>query len=160
QNLHAEMLLRTLGRERRNVGSLEAGLEEVKSFLREAGIADGQVELQDGSGLSRQSEVTPAAMVALLRYMHQSPWASLLTPLLPRGGEDGSLTGRMTARSLAGRVSAKTGSLSGVAALAGYVTNQSDEVLAFAIFANHHTMTSGAADALIDRIVGLLAGSR
>ena len=160
QNLHAEMLLRTLGRERRNVGSDEAGLEEVKDFARRIGIQDGEVLLQDGSGLSRQSLVTPAAMAALLRHMHESELGAMWMPLLPVAGQDGSLTGRLTGRSVAGRVWAKTGSLRGVAALAGYILNQDDEPLAFAIFVNHHNMTNGNATLLLDRIVELLARSR
>jgi D-alanyl-D-alanine carboxypeptidase/D-alanyl-D-alanine-endopeptidase (penicillin-binding protein 4) len=160
QNLHAEMLLRTLGRERRNVGSNEAGQEEVKDFAKQIGIQDGDVLLQDGSGLSRQNLVTPAAVVKLLRHMHDSELGAIWKPLLPVAGQDGSLTGRLAGRGVTGRVWAKTGSLSGVAALAGYVLNQDDEPLAFAIFANHHSMSTGAADALIDRIVQLLARSR
>jgi len=72
QNLHAEMLLRTLGRERRQVGSVEAGLEEVNQFLREIGVNESDVALRDGSGLSRQTLVSPSAAATLLKAMYNS----------------------------------------------------------------------------------------
>jgi len=153
QNLHAEMLLRTLGREKRNVGSVEAGLEEVSEFLREIGVAGDQVALRDGSGLSRQSLVSPAAMVALLRSMHGSRYSSTWIDLLPVAGLDGSLADRLRGRGVEGRIHAKTGSLAGVASLVGYITGPNREPLAFAIFVNHHNLTSAAATGLIDRIV-------
>src|SRR5207248_4305585 len=52
QNLHAELALRAVGRARRNVGSFEAGLEEMKTFLAEAGIAAEAYNFRDGSGLA------------------------------------------------------------------------------------------------------------
>ena len=156
QNLHAEMLLRTLGRERRNVGSVEAGLEEVNEFLKEIGVAEREVELRDGSGLSRQSLVTPAAMVALLRSMYNSDQGPAWFDSLPVAGRDGTLVYRLRSR----RVRAKTGNLAGVAGLAGYATNRKNELLAFAIFVNHHNMRGSRANALIDRIVLEIAMSR
>jgi len=58
QNLHAEMALRAVGRARRNVGSLEAGLEELRVFLGEAGIDPASWNINDGSGLARLNLVT------------------------------------------------------------------------------------------------------
>ncbi|HEY7680531.1 MAG TPA: D-alanyl-D-alanine carboxypeptidase/D-alanyl-D-alanine-endopeptidase, partial [Terriglobia bacterium] len=160
QNLHAEMLLRTLGRERRNVGSAEAGVEEVNAFLKEMGVRERDVVLRDGSGLTRQNLATPAAMVALLRHMQRSELGAAWTAMLPIAGEDGSLAGRMRNTTLRRRAWVKTGNLSEVAALAGYVSNQQDELLAFAVFVNHHNMTNGTAALLLDRIVELIARSR
>ena len=159
QNLHAEMLLRTLGRERRNVGSVEAGLEEVSQFLQEAGIPAEDVLLRDGSGLSRQNLVTPQAMVNLLRFLYQSEHSAVWTALLPVGGTDGTLASRLRSRSVAGRVWAKTGNLTGVSALAGYVSNRKDHLLAFTIFVNNHDLTSAEVTTLIDRIVEEIARS-
>ena len=159
-NLHAEMLLRTLGRQRRNVGSVQAGLEEVGEFLKEIGLEEGNVALRDGSGLSRQSLVTPSAMVALLRYLYNSPQRGLWMDLLPMAGTDGSLTERLRGRTTTGRVQAKTGTLTGVAALAGYAPNRRNELFAFALFVNHHTLPNAEAGALLDRIVEEIAASR
>jgi D-alanyl-D-alanine carboxypeptidase/D-alanyl-D-alanine-endopeptidase (penicillin-binding protein 4) len=160
QNLHAEMLLRTLGRVRRNVGSVEAGLEEAKDFLKSIGIKEKDVLLKDGSGLTRQNLVTPSAMVTLLRAMHESEDGGVWTQLLPVAGRDGSLTDRLKGRLVAGRLRAKTGNLAEIAALAGYAANQDNEVLAFAIFVNHHNLTNGNAIQLVDRIAELIAASK
>ncbi|HEY1494973.1 MAG TPA: D-alanyl-D-alanine carboxypeptidase, partial [Candidatus Solibacter sp.] len=63
QNLHAELLLRAVGRARRNVGSFEAGMAEMKSFLADVGVEPAGYNLLDGSGLSRLDLVTPATVV-------------------------------------------------------------------------------------------------
>ena len=160
QNLHAEMLLRTLGRERRGIGSVEAGLAEIAEFLKENDINEDDVLVRDGSGLSRQSLVTPSAMTALLRAMYDSPHRDLWLDLLPVAGTDGSLQNRLNGRTVAGRVRAKTGGLAGVAAIAGYAPNASGELLAFTIFINHHNLPPGPATGLLDRIVQEIAASR
>ncbi len=74
QNLHAELLLRTVGREKLGLGSTAAGLKIERGFLKAAGIQDGDVILSDGSGLARDDLVTPRAMVALLRYASHQSW--------------------------------------------------------------------------------------
>jgi serine-type D-Ala-D-Ala carboxypeptidase/endopeptidase (penicillin-binding protein 4) len=160
QNLHAEMLLRTLGREQRGVGSREAGLEEIKGFLDAAHVPQSDVLLDDASGLSRQTLVSPRAMMELLRYMDQSEYGSLWNGLLPVAGRDGSLGERLKGRATAGRVWAKTGSLSGVAALAGYALNEKNERLGFVIFANQFNPLKVDAAEVIDRIVETIARSR
>jgi D-alanyl-D-alanine carboxypeptidase/D-alanyl-D-alanine-endopeptidase (penicillin-binding protein 4) len=118
QNLHAEMLLRAVGRARRHVGSRQAGLEEMQAFLAEAGLEEDDYRFADGSGLSRLNLVQPRAVVKLLQYMYATPeWMGLL----PVGGEDGSLATRFTGTRAAGKIHAKTGTLSHVSALSGYV---------------------------------------
>lgn len=162
QNLHAEMLLRTLGRERRGVGSAEAGLAAIGDFLSSNNIPSRGLVLRDGSGLSRQNMISPEAMTALLKHMYRSEQGGAAwTALLSEAGVDGTLRNRLRGRYTTGRVWAKTGSLLGVLTLAGYVRNQSDELLAFAIFANNfHDDSEGNVLTVIDRIVTTLARSR
>ncbi|MSO21538.1 MAG: D-alanyl-D-alanine carboxypeptidase/D-alanyl-D-alanine-endopeptidase [Acidobacteria bacterium] len=160
QNLHAEMLLRTLGRERRGMGSAEAGIAAIDDFLAGNGIATDGLALRDGSGLSRQNMVSPAAMTALLKHMYQSEQGAAWTALLPEAGVDGTLRNRLRGRYTTARVWAKTGSLQGVATLAGYVANQSNDLLAFTIFANHYNEDEGSVMTVIDQIVTALARSR
>ena len=71
QNLHAEILLRLLGREKGTAGTVEGGLEVLRGFLNQAGIPSDQYVFYDGSGLSRQNLVTPrrrGAVAALRRH--------------------------------------------------------------------------------------------
>jgi len=160
QNLHAEMLLRTIGRERRGVGSVEAGLATIDDFLAANHISTRGVALRDGSGLSRQNLLSPGAMTDLLRHMQQSELGAEWTAMLSEAGVDGTLRNRLRGRYTTGRVWGKTGSLQGVASLAGYVKNQNNDLLAFAIFANHYNEDEGSIISVIDQIVTALARSR
>ena len=160
QNLHAEMLLRTLGHEQRQVGSVDAGLAVIGDFLKEHRIPEDDVLLRDGSGLSRQSLVTPASLTTLLRVMYESPHRDVWIDLLPVAGTDGSLLHRLRGSTLRGRVRAKTGGLAGVAALAGYAPNAAGDMLAFAIIINHHNLTAGPATGLVDRVVQEIVASK
>ena len=121
QNLHAEMLLREVGYATRNVGTLAAGLDERQKFLQQAGISNDGYDFADGSGLARQGVTTPASTVTLLRYMWMRPEKKLWLESLPVGGIDGSLRRRFKGLAGGDRVHAKTGSLSHVAALSGYL---------------------------------------
>ena len=94
QNLHAELALRAVGRARRNVGSFEAGMAEMKSFLAEAGIDPAGYNLMDGSGLSRLDLVTPSTVLKLLRYMYDSPAREKWISILPVAAQDGTLSSR------------------------------------------------------------------
>jgi D-alanyl-D-alanine carboxypeptidase/D-alanyl-D-alanine-endopeptidase (penicillin-binding protein 4) len=169
QNLHSEMLLRTLGHERRGVGSAEAGLEDIREFLesgnqrREENDDDAPataVLLRDASGLSRQNLATPKAMADFLRRMEQSDYGALWRAMLPIAGEDGTLAERLKGAATRKRVWAKTGSLTGVAALAGYALNQDNELLAFVLFANQYDPATTNATAILDRIAELIARSK
>src|SRR5437763_4810116 len=113
QNLHAEILLRLLGREKGTAGTVEGGLEVLRGFLNQAGVPGDQYAFYDGSGLSRQNLVTPHTVVQLLRYANSQPWGASFRDTLPFAGTDGSHSDRFTGVDVQGRVYAKTGSLGG-----------------------------------------------
>ena len=142
QNLHAEMLLRTLGAESHGSGTNEAGLEAVKSFLVETGIDSEKVKLDDGCGLSRENFLTPRFQTSLLKYLFNRPYFNLFFNTLAVSGTDGTLKNRLSAVDVKGSVHAKTGTLNGVTTLSGYITTQSGKNLAFSIFANRVTATT------------------
>jgi serine-type D-Ala-D-Ala carboxypeptidase/endopeptidase (penicillin-binding protein 4) len=156
QNLHAELALRAVGRARRNVGSFEAGLEELKAFLAEAGVAPEAYNFRDGSGLARLNLVTPAAVVQLLRYMWSTPQRQEWLGLLPVGAVDGTLSSRFGESPAAGRVHAKTGSLSHVSALSGYIERQNGKWVAFSILVNNANSRSADVRGVMDRICNLI----
>jgi serine-type D-Ala-D-Ala carboxypeptidase/endopeptidase (penicillin-binding protein 4) len=138
QNLHAELFLRTVAREKAGIGSTEAGIWVEQNFLKTIGIADGDVVLSDGSGLSRDDLVTPRAVVQLLRYISQQPWGADYIATLPIAGVDGTLENRMKETAASGRIFAKTGSLEHVRAMSGYATTVRGEHLLFTIFGNNN----------------------
>jgi serine-type D-Ala-D-Ala carboxypeptidase/endopeptidase (penicillin-binding protein 4) len=156
QNLHAELLLRAVGRARQNAGSFEAGLEEMKLFLEEIGIAPEAYNLRDGSGLSRLNLVTPNAVVTLLQHMYAGPARDDWISLLPIGGKDGTLYNRMVDTTAAGRVFAKTGSLSHVSALSGYAKRSDGSWVMFAIMVNNYNARAAEVRGVMDRICNLI----
>lgn len=151
-NLHAEMLLRAVAREKLGLGSTAAGLKVEQDFRRAAGIPDGDVVLSDGSGLARDDLVTPRAMVMLLRYAARQPWGRDFASTLPIAGVDGTLTDRMKNSAAAGLIEAKTGSVEHDHALSGYATTLRSEDLVFAILCNNDSQRGPGASATIDAI--------
>jgi serine-type D-Ala-D-Ala carboxypeptidase/endopeptidase (penicillin-binding protein 4) len=156
QNLHAELALRATGKAARNVGSLEAGMEELRAFLTEVGLDSAEYTFSDGSGLSRFNMVSPTAVVKLLRYMYLTPFRDSWISLLPVGAQDGSLSNRFGQTPAAGRVHAKTGSLSHVSALSGYIERPDATWLAFSILVNNYSGDTAAVRGVMDRICNLI----
>jgi D-alanyl-D-alanine carboxypeptidase/D-alanyl-D-alanine-endopeptidase (penicillin-binding protein 4) len=153
QNLHAEILLRLLGRERGNAGSVEGGLEVLRGFLTQAGISSDQYLFYDGSGLSRQNLVTPHAIVQMLRYASAQPWGTAYKSTFPLSGIDGSLSDRLNAPRLQRRIMAKTGSLGGVKTLSGYATTDAGQTVVFSILSNNFNLPAKRVTDTIDQIV-------
>ena len=153
QNLHAELMLRLLGREKGTAGTIEGGLEVERGFLAGAGLKPDEYVFFDGSGLSRQNLVTPHAVVKLLGFAATQPWGELYESTLPVASVDGSIGERFKGSVAAGRVIAKTGSLGHVNALSGYATTLKGDRVAFSILANNHNLTSKRVLETIDKIV-------
>jgi len=153
QNLHAEILLRLLGREKGTAGTVEGGLEVLRGFLNQAGITGDQYAFYDGSGLSRQNLVTPQAVIQLLRYADSQPWGPSFRDTLPLSGTDGSLSNRFKEVDIQGRVHAKTGSLGGVKTLSGYATTNHGDRVAFSILSNNFNLPDKRINETIDNIV-------
>ncbi|MBZ5575346.1 MAG: D-alanyl-D-alanine carboxypeptidase/D-alanyl-D-alanine-endopeptidase [Acidobacteriia bacterium] len=156
QNLHAELALRAVGRGRRNDGSREAGLEEMKTFLGEVGIEEDAYHFNDGSGLARRDLVTPAAILGLLRFMYSSPQREDWIGLLPVGGRDGTLDTRFSTGPAAGRIHAKTGTLAHVSALSGYAERRNGRWVAFSILVNNYSGPAADVRGVMDRICALI----
>lgn len=170
QNLYAEMLLRTLGVERpvRNStlepGSAAIGLAAAARTWFRAGIDTNRIQLVDGSGLSPQNLVSPEATVRLLAYMARHPdrdvWRAFYTSLPAGGEEKTTLENRLRTGRAHRNVRAKTGTVSNVSALAGYVRTPNGRLLAFAIFCNHYTVPTRQVRHTIDAFVERLARYR
>ena len=157
QNLHAEILLRLLGREKGAAGTVEGGLEVLRGFLNQASVPSEQYLFFDGSGLSRQNLATPHAVVQLLRYAAAQPWGTSFRETLPVAGLDGSLADRFANLDRRARVYAKTGSLGGVKSLSGYATTVRGHQVAFSILSNNFILPSkrvlDAVDSVVEAIV-------
>ncbi|HEV7373103.1 MAG TPA: D-alanyl-D-alanine carboxypeptidase/D-alanyl-D-alanine-endopeptidase [Pyrinomonadaceae bacterium] len=165
-NLYAELILRTLGKERggsapdkdakkmRTRGDDEAGVAVIRQWLEKHGISTDALALHDGSGLSRLDLVTPEATTRLLALMTQTSSAGDFRDSLPVAGRDGTLKFRL--RSVGSdRIAAKTGTLTYINSLSGYATTDDDEPLAFSIICNDET-TPKPSTKVIDAIALLL----
>jgi len=113
----------------------------------------------DGSGLSRENLVTTHAVVKLLSFVAGQRWGATYLDTLPVGGIDGSLAERFKTPSTLGRVQAKTGALSHVNALSGYLTTLNGDRLVFSIIVNNHLLNSHKVSETIDEIVTALVES-
>jgi D-alanyl-D-alanine carboxypeptidase/D-alanyl-D-alanine-endopeptidase (penicillin-binding protein 4) len=153
QNWYAEMLLKQLGRQFGGAGSWKAGLEVERRFLIDSMQVDSiQFALRDGSGLSSSNLVSPLAFATLLRWMHAHPRFESFAAGLPQSGQRGSLKSRFVGTPLEGKVRAKTGSISRVNTLAGYI-ELPGRTLTFAVEANNHTLGSRVMLPQIDSLV-------
>jgi D-alanyl-D-alanine carboxypeptidase/D-alanyl-D-alanine-endopeptidase (penicillin-binding protein 4) len=154
QNWFAEMLLKQLGKQFGKAGSWPEGLAVARRFLIDSVRADStQFSLSDGSGLSSSNLISPLAFTQLLSYMRRHPRYNTFAAGLPQAGLVGSLRTRFLGTALSGRVRAKTGSISRVQSLTGYIERGGGGPLTFSILANHHAEPSRTMMAAIDSVV-------
>lgn len=164
-NLFAELLLRTLGRERtptppqvdkasRELGDDEKGAQLVEVWLRSKGIKISGLAIHDGSGLSRLNLVSPVMTTQLLAEARKTNSAELFTDSLPVAGVDGTLQGRL--QPLEGKILAKTGALSYDNSLSGYFFGANGQVYAFSVICND-MLAQRNSIGLIDQLVLAMA---
>jgi D-alanyl-D-alanine carboxypeptidase/D-alanyl-D-alanine-endopeptidase (penicillin-binding protein 4) len=159
QNLHAELLLRLLGKIFGSDGSFAQGTRVVRQFLLDSGVNDPDFFLYDGSGMSPDDRIAPRAYAQLLSYASRQPWGAGWKDTLPVAGVDGTLANRFKNSPLKGRLWAKTGTLNETNALSGYLTAASGKTLAFSILVNGHRPGSDAEIQAIDHIAEAIAAS-
>jgi len=159
QNLHAELLLRLLGKVLGSEGSFEQGTRVVRQFLVNAGVDDNDFFLYDGSGMSPDDRIAPRAFTQLLSYASKQPWGPGWRSTLPIAGVDGTLEGRFKNSPLKGKLWAKTGTLNETNALSGYLTAASGKTLAFSILVNGHRPDSDVESQAVDKIAEAIAAA-
>ena len=158
-NLYAEALLRSLAIKKPveiNQNTADIGLQVIKETLTQLGVEPESYVIVDGSGLSRKNLTTPAALVQLLQAIDKLPEREIFRASLPIAGMTGSLKNRLINTASAGIVQGKTGSMTGVSALSGYVNSANYEPLVFSIMVNQSEQPSKIVRTAIDEIVVLL----
>jgi len=158
-NLYAEMLLRAVALKERGQGSVSIAMQVLRQQLSEWGIDPDDVQLFDGSGLSRLNMVTPQAIVKLLQIARTRPWFDAFKESLPIAGKDGTLRTRFQNTPAEGRVFAKTGYIGSVVALSGYIKRTDGNELVFSILVNHYNASTRQVQACVDRFVTSLVGN-
>jgi D-alanyl-D-alanine carboxypeptidase/D-alanyl-D-alanine-endopeptidase (penicillin-binding protein 4) len=157
QNLHTEMLLRTVARQHGVWNTPDDLMKTPAEFYAAAGIAAGDVIQTDASGLSRHDLVTPRAIVSLLAFAQKQPWFAVYYASLPVAGVDGTLEDRMKNTPAAGRIHAKTGSVEHVRTLSGFAETPGGRRLIFSFLSNNQGGKGReAADALNGLCVAMI----
>jgi len=173
--LYAEMLIKTLGRENPvpgkngepnrdlEMGSAEMGIARALDTFAAAGADTSRIHLRDGSGLSRMNYITAEMTSSILSYMWSHPserTRSAFLESLPIGGVDGTLETRFKNSLANGIVLAKTGSMTGISSLSGYIPSLGGSALSFVLMCNQYTVPTTLVRDAQDEIVELLATYR
>lgn len=163
-NLGAEMLLRRLGTLHESAPTLgpdsqRLGVAAITADLQQLGYQDSQFRIADGSGVSHYNLVSADLLVRLLVDMHGLGGRSyeLFRSSLPIAGVDGTLASRMQDSAAKDRVRAKTGTVSAVSNLAGYIDTRSGRRLAFAMLCQNFAGSPKPWRTLQDRVCAVLA---
>lgn len=159
-NQIANSLLMTLGEKYyQQPATWKNGVMALQAILSQrAGIDFAEANIVDGAGISRYDLVTPQQISKLLYFAyHNATIAPVFIAALPIAGEDGTLKSRMLNKNIQGKLMAKTGSMTGVSALSGYVTTTNKQTLSFVILINNFLADNAEqAEKLEDQIGGVL----
>jgi D-alanyl-D-alanine carboxypeptidase/D-alanyl-D-alanine-endopeptidase (penicillin-binding protein 4) len=158
-NLSAEMLLRALGlKYSGKPASAEKGIKLIDSLITIIGLDPKLYKIADGSGLSFYNLISAELLTGLLKYFYTNGNESFtkLFNSLPVAGIDGTLKDRFKKSPLFQKVNAKTGTISGVSNLSGYLTNRSNHLVAFTIMIQNFTGSSKIAREVQDKICEII----
>jgi len=157
QNFIAETLQKTLGKEFSEAGSSKAGRQVQLAFYDSLGMDTRNLQIRDGSGLSRHNLVSPNTSISLLKMMWEHPYRSYYIESFPLSGVSGSTRERTLGTSAEGNVRAKTGYIGYVRSLSGYTWTRSGEPLIFSLMVNHYTIPTSQVNNIQDKIVAILS---
>lgn len=131
-NLYGETFIKTLGKEKKNQGSFDAGISYLKKFWKEKGINPAMINFADGSGLSPQNYVSARAEVQALLWSRKQPWFNEFFEGFP---------------TQANGMKMKSGTMKNTKSFAGYHTSKDGKKYVFAIIINNY-QSSNLSDAL------------
>lgn len=162
-NVYAETLLRTLGKELLDNASYESSYEALAEVLKSLGVNASGAQIQDGSGLSRQNYVSAGFFCRFLAAMAESPAYETYLRSLPSPGENGTLQYNMQGESAAlrNRIKVKSGSMNGVRCYSGYIlpSTADGETIVFSIMTNNCTSPTWKVRPLLDKIMAAIAAA-
>ncbi|MGX9135202.1 D-alanyl-D-alanine carboxypeptidase/D-alanyl-D-alanine endopeptidase [Rummeliibacillus sp. JY-2-4R] len=151
----ADILVKTMGQVKMNKGSTEAGLKVLRQYAKSRQLNIEDWSFEDGSGMSHSNRVSSINLTHLLFTVQKETWFNIYINSLPVAANSermvgGTLRNRLKSPLTAGKVFAKTGSLSGVNTLSGYVTGFSGKSYTFSILVQDKSGTIPAIDAIVE----------
>jgi serine-type D-Ala-D-Ala carboxypeptidase/endopeptidase (penicillin-binding protein 4) len=161
-NSYAEALLRTAAsRLAKRAVNNDESVEEVEKYWQSRGVNMGGFRMRDGSGLSTTGAVTASTLTGILATMSRDAAFPVFYESIPVVGQSGTVRNLGKDTPAFGNVRAKSGTLEGVKAYAGYATARNGELVSFALLVNRYTPGEGVSSAVtaqLARIMGLLPG--
>jgi len=151
-NLTAEILLKTIGGVVYDLGTSENGGRAIKDFLGQIKADTSGLIIADGSGLSPENRVTSRLISDIFYYMYNSPLKDNFLNSLSVAGKDGTLRKRFRGTTAEGNCKAKTGTISGVSALSGYVSTSYGETVCFSLLFNNDCAGKDVEDRIVQAI--------
>lgn len=150
-NLYCEAMLKGIGYTKGKKGSTDAGLKRLQNYWAGQGIDFSGVQMIDGSGLSEGNRVTASFMAHFLTAMAKKSTFDTFNQSIPVAGRSGSMKSRLKGTAAEGRLSAKSGTLEGVRAFAGYAQRPNGQLLAYAVIANDYAGSGGKMRQLLEQ---------
>lgn len=160
QNQIGEMLFKGVALARADTGTARTARRLLSERLREWGAQPDGFLVWDGSGLSRQDLVSPETLIRVLEAMRRSPHFQTYYDAFPVAGVDGTLRTRMRSTAAEGNARGKTGTLSNVRSLSGYVTTADGRILLYSVLANNYLVPTAYISRVQDTIAVRLARLR
>lgn len=159
-NLSAEMTLYALAEKiYGKPANAKNGIKLIQKMIDDIGLKSEQYRFVDGSGVSHYNVVSAELLVSILKYFFEQKTElfSSLYHSFPIGGVDGTLEYRMNDELVKENVHAKTGTLTGVTSLSGYLTNSKKHLIAFSIIMQNYVGSSSKAKDFEDEICKILS---
>lgn len=127
-NLYGEAMIHTMANSPLNIVNMEAGIKQVKTFWKQKGIDENELNISDGSGLSPQNRVTTHAQVEVLKYARSRPWFAAFYKAIPEYNN----------------MKMKSGTIKDVKAFCGYHKAGDGKEYIFSFIVNNYNGTSSA----------------
>ncbi|MEL6133898.1 MAG: D-alanyl-D-alanine carboxypeptidase/D-alanyl-D-alanine-endopeptidase [Bacteroidota bacterium] len=143
-NLYAEALAKRVAVKLGKIGDTQEAMGAFKQYWEKKGMNLKGTYMRDGAGLSPNNALSTQVLVQLLKHARNAPYGKAFTASLPVAGQSGSLKGMFKGTVAVGKISAKSGYISGTRGYAGYATTVKGQPLIFAIISNNYACSAGA----------------
>jgi serine-type D-Ala-D-Ala carboxypeptidase/endopeptidase (penicillin-binding protein 4) len=159
-NLFAEAMLKTIGKLRKNEGSVTAGTEAVTEYWSKKGIDLTGFDMQDGCGLSRKNKISTRQLVSILTMIRNEKYFTTFENSLPLAGVSGGMAAMLKGTSAEKNLKAKTGNMEKIKSYAGYVKNAGGKDVAFAIIVNNYNCSNAVLKQKLEKLMLLIAQTK